>query len=227
MKRIVDAKLTHFLALAFPGRLHMRSDLHIIRKIWHMGMGVVIATLYIAGVSKSSALLILGSVLTLDIMVESLRLRVPLLNEKIIRIWGPLMRSSEAISFSGVSYYLAATILVIGVFPKHIAILSILYLACGDPIASFFGILYGKYGARFRNGKTLIGTLAGVVVCSIVTFVFLSGFSDFREHLVVLTIAGGILGGGAELLPLEIDDNFSIPLVSGISLWFVFIVLGF
>jgi dolichol kinase len=34
---------------------------------------------------------------------------------------------------------------------------------------------------------------------------------------VFISLAGGVAGGGAEMLPLEIDDNFSIPVVSGTS----------
>jgi len=44
--------------------------------------------------------------------------------------------------------------------------------------------------------------------------------------LIALTVMGGLAGGGAELLPLEVDDNFSIPIVSGFVLWLAFILLG-
>jgi dolichol kinase len=43
---------------------------------------------------------------------------------------------------------------------------------------------------------------------------------------LILSLVGGIAGGTAELLPLEVDDNFSIPVVSGFVLWLTFIVLG-
>lgn len=226
MKRQLEMKWAQYFPAAFPSRLHLRSDLHVARKVWHMGIGVLVSMIYLAGCPRSSAVLILGMILALDLVLESIRLRVPTMNEKVIRLWGPLMRQSETERFSGISYYLAAAILVIGIFPKPVAILSILYLACGDPIASLFGILYGKYGIRFKNGKTLVGTLAGIATCTLITLVFLNGMGLPLHQVLLLTLLGGCVGGSAELLPLEIDDNFSIPLVSGFVLWFAFILLG-
>ncbi len=80
---------------------------------------------------------------------------------------------------------------------------------------------------QFKSGKSLIGTLAGIATCTLVTLIFLKGLPDFpRQFIFPLTMVGGIVGGASELLPLEIDDNFSIPILSGFSLWLAFIVLG-
>ncbi len=222
-------KLGHInqaLAASFPFKLHLRSDLHLTRKAWHMLMGLFIVGVYLAGVSRSAGILMLGSVLGLDLMLETARLRIPSLNAKILKVWGPLMRSCEVNRLSGTPYYIAAAILAIAIFPKPIAVLSIAYLACGDPIASLFGILYGDRSVRFSNGKSLIGTLAGVVACIIVSVVFLQNLQLSDGKLVALSLIGGIAGGAAELLPLEVDDNFAIPIVSGFGLWLAFIILG-
>jgi dolichol kinase len=136
------------------------------------------------------------------------------------------MRSCEVDRFSGVPYYLSAAILAIGIFPQPIAVLSILYLACGDPIASLFGILYGKKSIRFANGKSCVGTIAGISTCAVTTFIFLNGLHLSGGTLLGLTLIGGLAGGTAELLPFEVDDNFVIPIVSGFILWLAFILLG-
>lgn len=207
-------------------RLHLRSDLHLARKAWHMIMGCFIAGVYMSGMSRSTGMMLLGTVLGFDLIMETLRLRSPSLNEKVMRYWGPLMRRCEVNRLSGVPFYLAASILAIGIFPKPIAVLSILYLACGDPIASLFGVLYGDKGPRFANGKSWVGTGAGILTCMIVSLVFLRGMNLPDTTVLALTIMGGIAGGTAELLPLEVDDNFSIPVVSGFALWLTFILLG-
>lgn len=157
---------------------------------------------------------------------ELLRLRWPAFNRLAIRIWGPLMRDCEVNRMSGTTYYIAAVALAIGIFPKTIAILSILYLAFGDPVASMTGILYGDRSIRFSNGKSLIGTLAGVVVCAAITFVVLGQSTLQLGQVCVISLAGGLAGGVAELLPLDVDDNFSIPLVAGFVLWLTFILVG-
>jgi len=210
----------------FPVRLHLRNDLHLARKGWHIGMGLVISFLYMGGVTRSMGVMLLGSVLGVNLLVESARLRSPQLNEKIMRYWGPLMRSCEVNRISGTPYYIGAAILAMVIFPKPIAVLSILYLACGDPLASLVGILYGDRSYRFPNGKSLIGSAAAVAVCTLVTFLFLKASAVPDSAVFALTFVGGLVGGMAEHLPLEIDDNFTIPMVSGFVLWLSFIVLG-
>lgn len=207
-------------------RLHRRSDLHLARKTWHMFMGAAMASVYFGGMSTHLAVIILAIALCLSIAVEFSRLNVPHFNEKVVRICGPVMRSCEVNRVSGIPFYILATLLAIGIFPKPIAILSILYLAFGDPIASIFGILYGNYGMRFANGKSLIGTLAGVVACSLVGFFYLKTLSLPQVPYLSLVFLGGVAGGVAELMPFEMDDNLSIPIVSGFVLWFAFIVFG-
>jgi diacylglycerol kinase (CTP) len=208
-------------------RLQLRSDLHLARKAWHMIMGLVVAGLYyFTGMERSTAILLLGSVLGFDLLIETARLRIPSLNEKVMRAWKPFMRSCEANRISGVPYYLSSSILSIAIFPLPIAVLSIIYLACGDPMSSLIGIQYGSLGPRFSNGKSLIGTAAGVITCWIVGFVFLSLYGMTGSALWILTLVGGLAGGTAEMLPLEVDDNFSIPTVSGFVLWAAFILMG-
>ena len=210
----------------FPVRLHMRTDLHLARKGWHMLMGLVIAFVFLSGMKVGTAVVTLGTILGFDLLMETARLRIPAVNDAIMRFWGPFMRASEMERMSAIPHYLAATILAIAIFPKPVAVLSILYLACGDPTASLFGILYGHKSVRLANGKSLIGTLAGVLTCALVTFIFLKTVPVSDTALLTLTVVGGIAGGTAELVPLDIDDNFTIPVISGFVLWLAFILLG-
>jgi diacylglycerol kinase (CTP) len=206
--------------------LTRRTQLHLPRKLWHMGMGLFIAGIYAAGVSKSAGVSILTVALVITVLIEAARVRNPKLNGHVMRLWGPVMRSCEVNKMSGTPYYIAAALLAVAIFPKPIAILSILYLALGDPIASAMGILFGKRGPRLINGKTLIGTAAGVGACLVLTYLMVRTMGLESRVTLALVLAGGIAGGAAELLPVEVDDNFSIPIVSGFVLWFAFILLG-
>ena len=225
MKRSVEAKLSHFLE-AGTVRLHFRNDLHLARKTWHMVMGLFIAFLYLAGVPQDTGVILLSFFLGLDLLIESTRLRSSAFNHKIVRFWGPFMRNHELRQMSTIPHYLASVALAIAIFPKPVAVLSIIYLACGDPIASLFGILYGSKGPRFSDGKTLIGTLAGVVTCALVTFIYLNTLSMPSQTVLALSLVGGIAGGMAELLPFDVDDNFTIPVISGFVMWLAFMVAG-
>lgn len=215
-------------AIAVPQiRLALRSDLHLARKAWHCTMGMAIVLVYmLSGMSSSTGVAVLSSLLGLNLLIETARLRIPSVNERVVKIMGPLMRSSEETGLSGVPYYLASALLVIGLFPKTVAMLGLMYLAFGDPIASLFGILYGHKGPRFANGKSLIGTMAGVLACTAVTFAYLRILNYSAPEFGWIVVLGGIIGGTAEMIPLEIDDNFSVPILSGFGLWFVFLAFG-
>ena len=209
-----------------PWRLRLRNDLHLARKVWHCGMGVFMVLVYALGTPKVICVLILVSALTFFLTAEYARLRFPRVNAFAIRAMGPIMRKNEVNKVSGTPFYIGSVLLAVIIFPKPIAILSILFLAIGDPISSIFGISWGHKGLRFANGKSLIGTAAGMGICCIITFIYLvvTGVPVFSS--VCIALAGGLAGGGAEMIPLEIDDNFSIPLVSGLALWVAFLIFG-
>lgn len=229
MKRLAEAKLGHVLTGGYTIRLAMRNDLHLARKIWHTFMGMLIVFVYVfSGMSVGTAVMILGSVLGLDLLVETARLRIPSFNDQVLRFWGPFMRSCEVSKMSGVPYYILASMLALAIFPKPVGVLSVLFLAIGDPIASLIGILYGKNSPKVAQGKSLVGTFAGVVSCMLVTLVFLKAWpvpvSD--SAWIALSVIGGLAGGTAELAPFDMDDNFTIPMISGFVMWLAFIAFG-
>jgi len=199
--------------------------MHLARKAWHMASGAAMA-LGVALVPTSVAVGIFALLLAFGIAMETLRLQNPRINAKMLRLWAPVMRVHEANGPSTLVHYLAAVFLSVAVFPKAVAVLSIMYLAFGDPMASIMGILYGKRSIRFANGKSLVGTLAGVFTCFWVGWAILNALG-FPAHIVVtIAVIGGLAGGLAEHLPLDVDDNISIPLTSGFVLWLAFILFG-
>lgn len=219
------------LSLRIPSRLairlHARQDLHLARKLWHMLMGLLMVAVFLSGLSRLSATLILGSLLGINLWVETARLRNPKFNEAFVRFWGPIIRNCEVNRLSGTPYYLGSALIVVALFPKAIAALSLLFLACGDPMASLVGILYGKRGPQLGNGKSWIGTAAGILTCSAVSLIFWNTFPAIRGfELTLLVLLGGLVGGLAELAPWDIDDNFSIPVVSALALWLICWTLG-
>lgn len=194
-------------------------------------MGIAMAWAYQWYFTRDEAQHILGISLIVDIFLESARLFIPFLNTWVVRMWGPLMRDAEARKWSGTPYYLAACWISVCIFPKSIALIAILVLAFADPLASLIGILYGDWSVRFSNGKSLIGTLAGIIAGFAISMIYLrSGFLKspwgLEKELLVAGIAG-VAGGGAELLPMEVDDNFAIPLVTGFFIWLFCAVANF
>lgn len=226
ISREFHSRLVRTLSLGSATRLRARQDLHLARKVWHMSMGVFIVSVYLSGLPRAGSLLVLGFFFLLFFFLETARLRNPALNQLTVRLMGPIMRSHEMHSMSGTPYYLGSALICVALFPQPVVVLSLLYLAIGDPVASLFGILYGERSLRFKNGKSLIGTAAGVAICTLISLIYLSGTRLDYTHVIWLALIGGAAGGLAEILPLDVDDNFSIPIVSGLVLWLAFIFLG-
>jgi dolichol kinase len=189
-------------------------------------MGIFMVLVYGLGVDRFVCCLLLTLALGFAVSAEYARLRFPRLNAFAIRVMGPIMRKNEVNKVSGTPFYVGSVLLAIAVFPKPIAILSTLFLAIGDPMSSIFGITWGDKGPRFANGKSLIGTAAGMGVCALITFCYLLYTGVPVLSSMSIALAGGLAGGGAEMIPLDIDDNFSIPVISGLALWVAFTIFG-
>lgn len=200
--------------------LPARSELHIARKVWHASMGLVLVAVFSGNLVSQSVLLWGLSILfALTVGFEVARLKNPLVNEKIIKVFGPIIRTNEVKKCSTIGFFLAASILSIVVFPKPVAILALLFLSVGDPTASFFGVLFKKRSVKLIGQKSLHGSMACFMMCAAVTMLYLQSSGIGGVMLLRLSVLGGLAGAVAEAAPLEIDDNFSVPVVSGFIMW--------
>lgn len=132
---------------------------------------------------------------------------------------------------SGVLYYLLGSWFVLRFFPLDIAVTAILLLSWCDTAAASIGKKYGKYGPMIRRNKSLIGSLAGVVVGATATWFFYGSVArpdDVRLiykpaensfSLSVFSLISGLVGAASELCAVcNIDDNLSIPVISAFAL---------
>ena len=96
--------------------------------------------------------------------------------------------------------------LTVAVFPKEIAVISLIYMSIGDTVAGLVGRNFGKI--KFYD-KTIEGSLAGLIVC------LLSGYLVQLSLPLVVVFSGAFAAMFIELLPISIDDNLSVPLFAG------------
>ncbi|MFX0021953.1 MAG: glycerol-3-phosphate acyltransferase [Candidatus Hermodarchaeota archaeon] len=130
-----------------------------------------------------------------------------LLTEKVKAIF----RKGEERRFSTMTLFLIATFLTVLFFTpieNGIAITALSFLVFGDMFAKIFGLAYGRHKIF---DKTLEGTLAFIGVVIGLGYIL---NTSLDIHLLVL-ISGGIAAPLIELLPIGINDNFSVPLISG------------
>jgi dolichol kinase len=124
--------------------------------------------------------------------------------------FGRVLREKEKPTLMGSTYFLFASVLTILLFPKPIAIVSLLILILSDTAAA----LVGKGIGRIRIfGKTLEGTMAFIFSSLLIVWIY-----PGMERL-----SGSFAAVGAaliELLPIPLDDNLTIPLVAGAILFY-------
>lgn len=205
-------------------KLAKRSDIHWPRKVWHMAGVSLIAFIY-SLVPDNIAIILLAIAWVLFVPFDFLRQRNAAVNEVAVSIFKPIMRQSEVNKIAGTTYLLSGLLIVASLFPRPIVMLTMLFLAFADPIASYFGIRFGK--DKIFGEKSLQGSLAAFFVCAVLTFAFLTYNWVLMDRLIIVSLLGGLIGALAELIPIgKLDDNLTLPVLSATALWFVFTVFG-
>jgi dolichol kinase len=122
------------------------------------------------------------------------------------------------------TYFLLSSWLTIFLFPKEVAILAILFLTFGDPIASLVGVKFGK--TKLHWGKSIEGSLACFTICFFISMFFLtSGYPQKPLSSFIFSAYAGASGAIAEVIPWKLDDNLTVPLVAGFCMTPVYIFL--
>ncbi|KAL6048226.1 Diacylglycerol kinase [Balamuthia mandrillaris] len=131
------------------------NDLHLLRKLWHVLGGTAIALSYEWWLSWGQCSALLGILFLCLVLVEVGKSHKSNLSTVVLKISSPLLRKHEVTGLSGSFYFMFGCLVVVLLFPKYIAVLSILLLSVGDPIASAVGIFFGQ-SFKLSNGKSLL-----------------------------------------------------------------------
>jgi len=113
---------------------------------------------------------------------------------------------------TGDTWFMVATFILILCFPRDPAIASLWFLAVGDAGSAIAGTAWGRT-PLFRN-KTLEGMAGGIVANAAVAAVLSRELSLPAESLA----AGVLIAALGEVLPLPVDDNLTVGLLSGAAM---------
>lgn len=155
---------------------------------------------------KLLSLLILAPFVLGSIVIDIIRLKRLPLHGFLNRLIGPMLREHENSDFTGSSYILTASLLSIILFDKSVAVAAISFIILGDIAAALIGRRYGKI--RIKK-KSLEGSFACLFMCVLVA-VIVPGFPLW------IGIIGAVTATIIEGITLPTDDNFSVPLISGL-----------
>eukprot|EP01087_Luapelamoeba_hula_P004338 TRINITY_DN14270_c0_g1_i1.p1 TRINITY_DN14270_c0_g1~~TRINITY_DN14270_c0_g1_i1.p1 ORF type:complete len:260 (+),score=42.60 TRINITY_DN14270_c0_g1_i1:3-782(+) len=212
--------------------LPTNNDFHVIRKLWHVLGGVLLVWGYWQWWTWPQACAYFGAFLVGISLFEGLKMAGDSWFKRFaLRVAGPLLRRHEVSSWSGSFYFALGAFVCVLVFPKPVAILSLLYLSCADPFASTIGILIPNH-FRLNNGKSFLAALLAALLSFTITFCLLHHTTPAlptslttERDILVISLVGAIVAAVSEAAvstsrprPFLADDNFLIPVISGLSL---------
>lgn len=203
---------------SFEQVLHKRSDLHILRKLWHISTGSLGLFLFHQMEASTNSFAIgIMAIAIAGFLLDMVRAKYAPLNKLVIRMMGPLMRRSEREGMSGLPFYALGVSISLFFYQRDIAIVSIMFLVFSDPLSSFFGVLYGK--DKILPNKSLQGAVAGFFTCYLITLFYVMNTATLGTHILVFAIVAGVIGAASELVSaFNIDDNLTIPVLSGLGM---------
>ena len=183
----------------------------IFRKTLHISASIIpISYSMVHSLNDYHIAFFLFLIIGIGIILESARKRYKQVKIFFSHFFNFMMRNEElAGKLTGATWLLLGCFFSVILFPKEISIVSMLLLTIGDSLAAVIGVAfpYGKY-----KGKTISGSLGGFFLAFIIIFYFLDDINP------IVLVVGSIFAMLTELLPSPINDNLTIPIISGLAM---------
>ena len=174
------------------------------RKIFHL-VSLIIPLGYLV-LEREITLNMVAIAFAVVISMELARLFIPRFRDKIHPFFAPILRVAEEKKLSGVTYMLAGAWVTIYLFEKEVAIIALLLVSLSDAAAAIVGTAYGRIHLW---KKTLEGTVAFFTVTGIM-MILVANLSLAQK------LAGMFSSTLVELLPIPVNDNLSLPIVTAL-----------
>jgi len=188
----------------------------LLRKTWRL-CGIIFPLAYYFG-SKTLTLVAVLLFLGTFLLIEFLRFTIPALNRRLISVFGYLFKETEKKKLFTTTTFLLSFLITVLLFRKDIAITAMLFSIFGDATSAIVGI----HGKKRILDKSLEGSLAFFVTCLAIGLAL--ALTKIGLPLLVF-ILGAFSAAIIELLPLPVDDNFTISLTAGAVMSAVLIFL--
>ena len=200
---------------------NLKTSTTIRRGLVHIALALSIAIL-VSLLPRDIVLMLLSLFTSVVIIADLSRLRFAKFHTWFQAVFKPFLRDYESSRLLGATYMLVGCLVSVTLFPREIAVLAISYLAVGDALATVVGERIGKHRLFKKNLEGVLACLFGCVAIGLGWY-----FSGLNASLV-LVLAGAIVAAAAESLPLPIDDNLTIPVLSGLVMAAInFIIIVF
>ncbi len=190
------------------------------RSITHAFFGVV-ALSFIEFVPWQWAQLTIFSITGLAWFLEITRRYSERWNDLLMIGFGPIAHPHERYHVNSSTWYATALSLLALTDLQTACVCAVITLGFGDPAAALVGRRFGRH--KLVNNRSLEGTITFAVVSMLILFAVFSTLhaSLGWTNIIAVSIASAVAGAIAELFSRRLDDNFTIPLVSGLVAWLI------
>jgi len=179
------------------------------RKIYHLSGGLLFIGLYVK-LGRTAGLCVLLGLFVFATSVDLLRLRVAVFNEFMYRHFKLFLRESERGKITGTPWYVLGILCAAAFYDAPVAVYAVAFLAVGDVSATTIGERWGSI--KISGVKSLQGTIAFIVAASAAGLIINSYIFPIGAGIV---FAGAVTAALVELIPVRINDNLTIPVISG------------
>lgn len=176
-------------------------------------------------ITRELALSILIPLALLSLVLDLSRYYFKPFSNIFYKIFGFMLRKHEKDekrkNLNGATYVLISAVLVIAIFPKVFAVTGFAVLIIGDIAAALIG---RKFGQTQFLLKSLEGTIA-FFIFSIVVILFTPKIEGNFTEFVIAVIAVGVGAVAENISTGWADDNLTIPVSIGITMWILYALL--
>src|SRR5690606_7000198 len=194
----------------------------LVRKLIHLcSLSIPIIYYFI---SRETAALILGILTFTALVIHLGRYFSNSFGKIFYKIFGFHLRKHEVDhkkkNLNGATYVLMSALICVIILPKVIFITAFSILIISDSLAALIGRRFGK---RKFLSKSLEGTLAFFISASVVVFLTPKIEGALMTQYLI-GIAAAFVGAIVENISFGFaDDNLSIPISIGLTMWFLYI----
>lgn len=148
--------------------------------------------------------------------LETARHRLPAINQLCMSVLGRISHPHEAHRVNSSTWFCTGLLVLALVGGPLAASVGVMVLGFADPAAAMVGRRFGRH--RLASGRSVEGALAFVTVGAVVAALTLLMFGGGLTLGAVLAVAMvvGVVGAATELWSGPLDDNFTIPVASGL-----------
>jgi len=189
----------------------------VARKAIHLSNAIIPLSYHYIFSNKIDMIIVLASFLIFCFFIEIYR-KNSLLLSKIFSNWFEfMMRDKEKKGeITGATWVFVGALFTILLVPDPFNIISLLFLSFGDTFAAIIGI---KFPYLKLGKKTLSGSIAGFFACLSIGLVI-----DIPIAFEIILL-GAFMAMFIEILPLPVNDNVSIPIISGLSMYYFSLII--